>query len=602
MIPRRLLALSAAVCLLALSPSATRGAEPVPGATIPKMPLSEVRPGMEGVVRTIFEGDNIEEFKAEIVAVMSNFLGPNQDLILARLKGPRVEFTGVAAGMSGSPVYIDGRLVGALSYRLGSFMKEPIAGITPIEYMLDVNPEDTTPGPGTTVPAEPVAATMPGGLEPIESPLMISGVPSTALAEFAPDLKRLGLSGALMGAAGSGGVAAGVAGAPPQLVPGDAVAAELISGDVSFAATGTVTAVEGNRVFAFGHPAFLSGATELPMARARIYMTMPSLQASNKLGQVLDTIGTFRQSRLPAMTGLIGPKPRMIPVDLELTGFGGLKKHFHYEVVDHQMFTPTLLGMVTAASLMNTPGFSDEMTLALSGRFELEGLPDLVLNDVYTGFSASQSPAVALARDVQGLFSAVFQNRFEKPNVRAVRLSVGSVEKANLSVVEAVYPTRTELDPGDPVEFRVLIRPYRGEAYTRTFSYRLPEGTPSGPMIAYVGGSNVLEVVERNTLTRQVRQADGLGQIISLVNRLRTSDRLYLKIIRRHEGAIVQNEILPSPASIHLLDAQRQPWNRRGHPGRGHDDARGVDPDEPARRRGDRGAAQGPMIPAASLP
>jgi len=363
----------------------------------------------------------------------------------------------------------------------------------------------------------------------------------------------------MAGAAGAATPARDPRPAALPLQPGDPVAAELVSGDISLAATGTVTAVEGDRVFAFGHPAFVAGPAELPMARARIYMTMPSMQASNKLGQVLDTIGTFRQSRLPAMTGVIGPKPEMIPVDLTLTDVNGTGKSYHYDVVDHGVFTPTLVGVVTAASLMNTPAFADEMTLSLSGRFELEGYPDLVLNDLYTGFSANQSPAAALARDVQGLFAAVFQNRFERPRVRSVKLSIASVERANLSVVEAVYPTRTELDPGDVVEFRVLLRPYRGEGYTRTFSYRVPEGTPSGPMIAYLGGSNVLETVERGVLSRQVRQADGMEQIISLVNRLRTSDRLYMKIVRRHEGAIVQNEILPAlpPSVFSTLNANK---------------------------------------------
>jgi hypothetical protein len=531
----------------AATPAAADAAAPAAAPRVELMPLSEVRPGMVGVVRTVFQGGRLEEFQAEIIGVMDDYLGPGQDLILARLKGEKVEFTGVAAGMSGSPLYIDGRLVGALAYRLGAFLKEPIAGITPIQYMLDVGTADARASRPSPLPSR--VSSGPAEFEPIDTPLVAAGIPAWLLQELAPDLDRIGLGGAVAGGAASSstGVEAG-----GTLLPGEPVAAQLVRGDISYAATGTVTHVDGDRVYAFGHPSFIHGAADFPMARAEIYLTLPSMQASTKLSRVGKTVGTFRQSRLPGIAGVLGEGPRMIPVSLEVTAAGGSARTFHYEVVDYREFTPTLLGLVTAASLVNTPWSSDEMTVALAGRISMKGHDDVQVNDLYTGFSAAQSAALSLARDVQGLFAAVYQNRFEEPQVESVELKLSSVEQGNLGIVEAVYPTRTEVEPGETVEFRVLIRPYRGSPYTRRLSYRVPEGTPAGNLAAYIGGAGLLSSVERNVLSRQVTQADGLGQLISVINRLRTNNNLYMKITRRHAGAVVQNEILQGlPPSVY---------------------------------------------------
>lgn len=516
-------------------------AAPAVAEPLELMPLSEVRPGMTGTVRTVFEGDRVEEFQAEIIGVMDDFLGPDMNIILARLKGERVEYTGVAGGMSGSPVYVEGRLVGALAYRMGQFNKEPIAGITPIEYMLEVGDD------GGAGPRAAEAQSEYSGLEPIEAPLTASGIPRSILEAFAPDLHRLGLGPLAAGSGASGDRSDGAR----RLAPGDPVAAQLVRGDITVAATGTVTHVDGDRVFAFGHPAFLTGAAELAMARAEIFLTLASLQASTKVGRVLETIGTFRQSRLPAMTGVIGPVPRMIPLTVRITVDGGISREFRYEIVEHRDFAPALAGLLAAASVVNTPWGADEMTLTVRGRIEIDGHRAVELGDLYIGFTALSSAGLALGRDLQSTFGVVYQNRFESPRVRSIDLEISAVERGDIGVVEAVYPTRTEVEPGDSIEFRVLIRPFRGRPYTRAMTYRVPDGAPSGPMLAYIGGANLLSGVERSVLSRQVQQADDLSQLIGLINQLRSNDRLYLKIVRREAGAVVQNEILPAlPPSV----------------------------------------------------
>ncbi len=527
------------------------------------MPLDEVRPGMEGVVLTVFEGNRVERFRAEILGVMSNFLGPDQDLILARLKGEKVEFSGVAAGMSGSPVYVDGRLVGAVAYRiLSDFMKEPIAGITPIQYMLEMAPQEPVAGGQAPDPAggEPALAAGYAArndtFRPIETPLVVSGVPSAVMEAFREDLDRLGLGPVQAGGSGMIDPAAGVPDAP--LAPGEAVAMQLVRGDLGLAATGTVTHVDRDRVWAFGHFGLTVGAIEIPMARADIYITLSSLQSSTKLSAIRETIGTFTQSRLPGITGVMGPVPKMIPVSVTWDASGTTRTR-RYEVASHREFTPLLVGIVTLSSLARTPGFAGEMTMSLKGRIRLEGHPDVLIDDLHVGFSPDQSAAFAVARQMQGLFGAVFGNRFEVPRVESVDVSVTSVEQGKVGFVEGVFPARTELRAGEEAEFRVVIRPYRGEPYVRTLSWVVPVGTPRGPLAVYIGAADELEKIERNVFARQVSQADDLDQIISLINGLRTNDAIYMKVSRRQIGAVLQSEVLPAlpPSVITTLGANR---------------------------------------------
>ncbi len=561
--PRPLLfALAALAGMMAMVPSgaaATEG-ETDAQAIVRTMSLEEVRPGMQGVGRTVFEGNRVEEFGVEILGVMTNFLGPDRDLILARLKGEKVEFTGVASGMSGSPVYVDGRLVGAVAYRiLSTFMKEPIAGITPIEYMLEMTPQRDRPSPGRLARAEePLVHGVDARTEtfaPIETPFVVSGVPPAVLAEFQEEFTRAGL-GPIQ--AGAGGGSPGETTGAATLAPGDPVAMQLVRGDIGVAATGTVTHVDGDRVWAFGHYGLTMGAIEIPMARAEIYLTLSSVQASTKLSRINDTIGTFTQSRLPGIAGVMGPSPDMIPVSVTWDA-SGTSTTRNYEVARHREFTPLLVGFTTLSSLARTPGFAGEMTMSLQGRIHLDGHPDVVISDLFTGFTPEQSAAVEIARQMQSLFGAVFQNRFEDPRVTSVDVTVRSVEQSSLGFVEGVFPTRTAVRPGESVEFRAVIRPYRGEAYTRTFTYRVPEGTPRGQLAVYVGGSDELDQLERGVFARQVAQADDLDQLIALINQLRNSETLYMKVSRRHAGAVVQNEVLPSlpPSVIATLGANR---------------------------------------------
>src|SRR5262245_3164913 len=343
-------------------------------------PVSELKPGMVATGRTVFQGDQIEEFKAHILGVLRNSIGPRRDLILARLEGGPLANTGVIAGMSGSPVYIDGRLVGAVSYSLGEFSKEPLAGITPIEEMLA---DATLPGQRRaqaraelTLPltqdglreslrqtfamARPFAdspadvSVLGGGvnaavatlLRPIATPINFAGFDARTIDPLLSSFRDLGFSPVIGGAAQLGSQSS-VTSAPSSssgspLRPGDPIGVALMNGDFEVGATGTVTEVDGSRVYAFGHPFFGLGPTQFPMTRANVIAILPSLASSMKIAASGDVIGVVQQDRATSIAGTLGPGPSMIPISLTLNAERGTRKRFSIAIVKDQLFTPLL--------------------------------------------------------------------------------------------------------------------------------------------------------------------------------------------------------------------------------------------------------------------
>src|SRR5437588_3140616 len=366
-----LLAFSGALCL---GPNAATAQE-----SNEILPLSQVRAGMQGYAYTIFAGDQVEKFDLEVIGVLENFLGPKQSIILVQLKGPKVEHTGVVAGMSGSPVYLDGKLAGALSLKLGVFTKEPIGGVTPIQDVLNP-PSQTAVAQAATqqfgLPSEASTRTgLPSGsaLEPIETPLVFSGFQPTALQQFASQLQGYGI------VATQGGTAS------PRpddgrLVAGDMAGMVLVQGDASINSACTVTAVQADRVYLCGHPFLSLGDIQIPMARSRVVTTLSSDLASTKIVNVGGSIGTITGDHLTAVTGKLGAPPAMIPLDLTLLVSGDdsskgavREKKLHFELINHPKFTPLLVAITTFNGLTQNSLYGEGTTLHLSGEIRLQG-------------------------------------------------------------------------------------------------------------------------------------------------------------------------------------------------------------------------------------
>src|SRR5216117_1072128 len=430
----------------------------------PQMGVDEIRPGMVGVGRTVFDGTRVEEFKATILGVLENVIGTHRNLILARLEGGPLANTGVIAGMSGSPVYVDGRLIGAVSYALGSFSKEPIAGITPIAEMTDAASFNDTRPTGARVHVDfPITresltaafrkalnwnrpfAERPGDaqllsvtgasgivgvsgdqigtlLRPIATPLVMSG--------FEPDVAET-LGGALreQGFLPMGSAAAGAhPGEMPYegpLKPGDAIGVMFVTGDLQLGGTGTVTHLDGTHVYAFGHPMYNLGPTEFPMTRAYVYTVLPSLFSSMKLSTTGEIIGTFLQDRATTIAGRLGPGPKLIPLTLTLDSGRAPKRTFTFSVVNDQLFTP----LMTYASILNTAGSYERQfgsaTFRIQGRARLKKHDPIIFDNLFSGDQAAMGTAAYVVAPITYLMG----NDFEKVDLDGLDLTITTAEE-----------------------------------------------------------------------------------------------------------------------------------------------------------------------------
>src|SRR5260370_1484953 len=370
------------------------------------LPLDQVRPGMQGYAYTIFAGDQVEKFDLEVIGVMPNFLGPRQSIILVQLKGPKVERTGLVAGMSGSPVYLDGKLAGALSLKLGIFTKEPIAGVTPIQDVLNPPSQPATAQAATQQLGLPTEASTRTGLpsssalEPIETPLVFSGFQPAALQQFANQLQGYGF------VAAQGGTAS------PQpderhLAAGDIAGMVLLQGSASITSACTLTAVPADRVYLCGHPFLSLGDIQIPMARSRVVTTLSSDLASTKIVNVGGSIGTITGDHLTAVTGKLGAAPRMVPLDLTLLVYGAepaKQKTLHFELINHPKLTPLLVALTTFNGLTQNSLYGEGTTLHLSGEIRLQGHAPVQIENTFAPGDSLPPDGLPIALTLQTHF------------------------------------------------------------------------------------------------------------------------------------------------------------------------------------------------------
>lgn len=551
------------------------------------MPIDEVRAGMKGIGRTVFEGTEPQEFKVEILGVLRNINGPQRNLVLARLEGGPLANTGVMQGMSGSPVYIDGKLLGAVSYSIGAFSKEPIAGITPIAEMTETaalaprRPAIQKAALSWPLTRETVAAALRAAYDRVRpfaddpGDVQAFGVPAAAggrlgamlrpiatpmiMAGFAPHAASL-LTGPFQDAGFApvlGSAADGTRDETPKpargLQAGDAVGVGLMSGDLELGATGTVSYVDGNHVYAFGHPFLALGPTAFPMTRARVYSLLPSLMTSFKITEMGDVIGTFQQDRATAIAGTLGSGPEMIPVRITLESERGLRKTFTFKVVNDQLFTPLL----TYVSVFNTIGSYERQlgaaTYGIKGVARVKGQPDVAIEDIFAGDSAVAGAATAVAGPVTYLLT----NDVEKVDLRDVQITLTSYEEPRIATIERVWLDEVRPRAGRTVPLKVLLRSYRGEEEVRTVPIDIPANAPSSVSLLVTDGVTLTRWEQREL--KRPGQPETVAQMIRTLNTARRNNRLYVRLVADEPGAVVQGETLPSlpPSVLAVLEAER---------------------------------------------
>src|SRR5271165_3827013 len=551
------------LCLTAFAASA------VEKPKVQILPVSEVKAGMHGVAYTVFEGTTPEPMEVEILGVLHNMAGPKSDVILAHLHGKKVEYTGVVAGMSGSPVYIDSKLVGAIAYRIGEFSKEPIAGITPAATMLEIDDIDKAPVPdmarGTTGEKRQASRTASPGegadlnqqadgyanlLKPIETPLLFTGFSEDTLRLFSKDFASAGI----MPVMGAGSVSNEKQ--PEPLVPGSAVSAILVRGDMNIAGTCTVTYLDDSHLLACGHPLLQSGTVDMPMTKATVLATLPSSANSFKIVNATEPVGAFVQDRRAGIMGRFDREPHMIPVTLTFNGVSH-PKQFHYEVLNNAKITPAAMMATVFNAIQGMNEYGEDTTYRLRGDIDVLGYPKLRVQNMYAPLDGTTPTAYGIALSIGEHFSRIYENPYERPKIEAVELNFELVPDRRSARPESARTDVTEARPGDPITIEALLRPYRGESILRHIAVKIPTSTPKGTLRILVSDGDTLDKMRRVSLPMS-RRLD-LASTIALLNKEHNNSEVYVSLLEANPQAMVDDKVMPSlPLSvINVMDGLR---------------------------------------------
>lgn len=518
----------------------------------PIYPLSQIHRGLRGTAYTVFEGSTPEPIEVEILGVLHDAIGPGKDMILARLGGSRMQYIGVAAGMSGSPVYIDGKLVGAIGYRVGQFTKEPIAGITPIQQMLEVMSATGDSG-GTFIhsglhAAERSPVQTPAsaegfpsgssGLEPIATPVVFAGFSPAAIALFDRRVASLGLRPV----SGLGGASPNQVDRAP-VVPGSAISVLIVSGDFNMAATCTVTYVDPKRLLACGHPITRFGDISLPMTKAVVVTTVASTSSPMKVINTTETIGAFTQDRESGILGVFGKTAQMIPVTLTMSGKGPAHT-FRFGVADHPRLTSAALVASIFQAMQDSNGYGDPSTYGVEGRIEVAGYPAVRI-DQWVAPGNGQPASLAAAVTIAQRFDSIFSNPRELPQIRSVSLTLDTMagqQSAELAEARVVNPT---VHAGDRVTVEATLHPYREGRQTVRVEVQLPDTLAAGPVRLLVSDGNTLDHT-LHLIPNPAAPPEGLGETIARLNQMHATNRLYVTLLAPVPGATLGGRALPA--------------------------------------------------------
>ncbi len=563
--------------------------------------LEDVRPGMKGVARTVFAGTETEEFGVEVLGVLPGFPAPRQSAIIARLSGANVARTSVFAGMSGSPVFIDGKLVGAIAYSF-PFSKEPIAGITPIKQMIDIFEQRAKPTTTTNEPTAqasdnsgsggvshtftyaqlaatewksawprataasssaagaslfaPVVAGSPLNnllgqqITPIATPLVFSGIPAEALAQFAPQLQANGLM-PVSGVGGASGITPMVPATDKTLAPGTSVTVQLVRGDYSMAAAGTVTFRDGNRIYAFGHPFLGLGVADMPMSESSVVTVIPNLNNSFKLAVPGQMVGAISQDRATGIYGQLGQAPKMIPVTINLHTSRDHTDKYVYEIANDEFLTPLLLNLTIFSTIGASERSLGQSTISLRGKIDVAGQAPITLERRFSGMQSGLSAAGAVATPVSALLSSGFDN----VRLGQITLDITSTDARSTATLDRIALDRTEVARGETVEVQAYLRTDSGKIAVQRIPVTIPNDVPPGQLVLFVGDGGTLQ----QATAAQSFVPQDLAQLVGAINKIKKNDRLYVKLFRVTNGAVVGTDEMPNlpPSVVATLNSER---------------------------------------------
>jgi hypothetical protein len=554
----------------------------VPTAKVALFNLDDLRPGMKGTARTVFSGTETEEFGVEVLGVLPGFPGPRQSAIIARLTGPNVEKTGVFAGMSGSPVWIDGKLVGAIAFSF-PFSKEPIAGITPIKQMIDLfdkgSENNTKPKEPRAVSFSQLASTdfkanlpkpevssislmapvsagspliplLGQQMTPIATPLVFSGISQESLSTFSPQLMANGLL-PVSGAGGSAPITPMGSVDEKTFPPGSSISVQLVRGDYSLAASGTVTLRDGDRIYAFGHPFLSLGSSDMPMTETSIVTVIPNVNNSFKLAVPGKMVGAISQDRASGIFGLLRQSPRMIPVKVNLHTSRDRTETYSYEIANDTFLTPLLLNITLFNTITSSERALGDSTISLKGQIKVKGQDAI---EIDRRFSANNS-AVLAAGSVAGPVSTLLTSGFDDVQLDGITLDIASTDSKYAATLERVALDRTEVRRGEKIEVQAYVRTESGKQFVQRIPVQIPEDAAVGQLLVFVGDGGALQ---EGSPTKAFVPQD-LSQLVRTINTVKKSDRLYVKLFRITSGAVIGTSELPNlpPSVVATLNSER---------------------------------------------
>jgi hypothetical protein len=530
-------------------------------AAVEVFPLSQVRRGLTGVGRTCLQGREVVEFQFEVLGVMENVIA-GHSVVLVRVSGQGLEKSGIFSGMSGSPVYIGGKLLGAVAYGF-PFSTDAIAGVTPFEEMKAALPPPA-PGaasrPAAADPAgldlAPMLASLRAGdsgalpvpnpapalapesrLAPIETPLMISGAFPAALEQFQGRFRELGFVPMQGGSAG-----AAPAAAPRPLQPGSGVVVSLIRGDLNVGAGGTVTEVDGDQVYAFGHPFLNLGSTSLPMHDSEVITVVNNLNSSFKFFTTGAAVGAIRQDRTVGIAGQLQAEPRMIPVEMTIDSSRGGKKTFRFEVARDPVLTPFFLNFGLFSFFQEGERAIGHTTIEIEAEIQLADGKGISLRNVFSQpINAAQQAALYVSLPVQYILASQF------PDIEIRRVTVAARVRESLqnARIEEVRASRLRVRPGDAMDFRITLQMQDGTWKYESFPIRIPEEIPPGPLQVFVGDGNSLSQLDQQ-LEPGLLTVYNSEQLIRVLRNLRQSGTIYVKLFRRGDGLFARGRLFPA--------------------------------------------------------
>lgn len=531
-------------------------------------PLGRVQAGMRGKAYTVMQGTEVVPLDVEIYGVLHDFIGPKKDLIVGKLVDERTKFTGAVHGMSGSPLYIEGKVAGALSYRLTQFEKEGWCGFTPIADMIEAGEQVRETSRKTAhlesaLDGRQLASagnsgfqflpSDPGGFRSLAVPVTVAGLGPKMFEWLRAEFTAHGFDGHLLPVMGGGGQEGKPLKTPFE--PGAPVAAVLATGDLHMAGTGTLTWRRGNRVLGFGHPMSQNGKVAIPMARAEIVATISSYLYPHKISNTRQIVGTIYQDRLTAIAGELGPVPPMTDLSIRLRSPRG-ERTFHSRLYQHEAMTPSVAASCVGQTLTETMDYSREFSLALRGDIELKGRGKIHVENFYSG---SESDHFAPTRELAGLLGELLDNRFELPQIERIALQLDLDDQRRVTQLGEVFVDRDKAKPGDTVKLRATLKPWRGERRVAMLEFVVPENVRSGELDILVGDAAAADALDGKSGRNRLERPQNLDQLVSVLNQRRANNALYLRVTRKADGIVIADQRMPAlpPSAMQLYDSSR---------------------------------------------